>query len=230
MNAMLYTIKMRLLVPIHAVGTRFPGLERMLQRAVKLAFWTVTLQFSTHYVARRRDRAELARRAVVQPNALQADEPALLPGDAQADAAPSPNTATPSVSPPRKDLREAFLVQHGTALIHFPPVAAPDVTVIIPVYKGLADLQTCLRSLAVYREQEPSFDVILIDDCPAEPVLWAVPDSGGLSKLANGENLGSLLACNRAAASAQGRILCFLDSDTIVSRNWLQSRAIAYDP
>ncbi|NTU58003.1 MAG: glycosyltransferase [Chlorobiaceae bacterium] len=122
-----------------------------------------------------------------------------------------------------RDLREAFISLHGRAPIYFPPVDLPVVSVIIPVYRGLADLETCLRSLAVHLATEPSFEVILVDDCPDEPCLWAIPDSGGLLKLANSENLGFLLTCNRGAEHARGRHICFLNSDTIVSSGWLSS-------
>jgi GT2 family glycosyltransferase/glycosyltransferase involved in cell wall biosynthesis/SAM-dependent methyltransferase len=120
------------------------------------------------------------------------------------------------------DLREAFLAWHGAGPIHFPPMQSPKVSVIIPVYRGLQDLQACLRSLTANRETEPAFEVILVDDCPTEQTLWAIPTSGGLRKISNSENLGFLLSCNRGAAAARGEYLCFLNSDTIVSPGWLK--------
>lgn len=45
----------------------------------------------------------------------------------------------------------------------------------------------------------------------------------------NEENLGFLLSCNRGAAKARGRVLCFLNSDTIVSPGWLSSLVQALD-
>jgi len=130
---------------------------------------------------------------------------------------------------PRPNLREAFIAWCGNAAIDFPPVAAPEVSIIIPAHRGLADLETCLRSLSVHRATEPPFEVIVLDDCPDEPVLWAIPSSGGLIKIANEKNLGFLLTCNRGAAAARGRILCFLNSDTVVSAGWLRSLVEALD-
>jgi len=130
---------------------------------------------------------------------------------------------------PRPNLREAFIAWYGNAAIDFPPVAAPEVSIIIPAHRGLADLETCLRSLSVHRTTEPPFEVIVLDDCPDEPVLWAIPSSGGLIKIANEKNLGFLLTCNRGAAAARGRILCFLNSDTVVSAGWLRSLVEALD-
>jgi FkbM family methyltransferase len=230
MNAVLYSTTWRLLAPIRAAGTRFPNLARVLRRIVKLVFWTVTLQVSARFADRRRYRAELARAVGTQSEALRIQELALLSDKARLHVAPQAGTAIVSKAfPPHKDMRGAFLTRYGTEPIHFPPVATPDVTVIIPVYQGLADLQSCLRSLAVHREREPLFEVIVIDDCSVEPVLWAIPDSGGLNKLANPESLGFLLTCNRAASMARGRVLCFLHSDTIVSPDWLRSLVNALD-
>lgn len=129
--------------------------------------------------------------------------------------------ASPVTNP--RNLREAFLALHGDTAIYFPAVENPKVSVIIPAYRNLGDLETCLRSLAAHRSTEPSFEVIVIDDCPSEPVNWALPTSGGLIKLSNNENMGFLLTCNRGAKAARGAFLCFLNSDTIVSSGWLTS-------
>jgi GT2 family glycosyltransferase/glycosyltransferase involved in cell wall biosynthesis/SAM-dependent methyltransferase len=127
------------------------------------------------------------------------------------------------ISSPPVDLREAFMAWHGRAAIYFPPVTSPEVSVIIPAYRGAEELKACLRSLSANRATEPSFEVIVLDDCPDVPVLWDIPSSGGLVKISNEKNLGFLLTCNRGAAAARGRVLCFLNSDTIVSPGWLRS-------
>jgi glycosyltransferase involved in cell wall biosynthesis/GT2 family glycosyltransferase len=129
--------------------------------------------------------------------------------------------AAEALAPKPYDLREAFLAWYGKTAIYFPPVADPTVSIIIPVYGNLDHLETCLRSLAAHRSTEPPFEVVVVDDCPAEPVNWALPQSGGLIKISNSENLGFLLSCNRGAKAARGRFLCFLNSDTIVSPRWL---------
>ncbi len=130
------------------------------------------------------------------------------------------------------DLRRSFLDIFGQTEIFFPAVENPRVSVIIPAYKGLEDLLNCLRSLAAFRLTEPSFEIIIVDDCPAAPVNQDIPSSPGLIKLSNEENLGFLLTCNRGASVARGEYLCFLNSDTIVTPRWLATlvEALEDDP
>ena len=108
-------------------------------------------------------------------------------------------------------------------IITFSLIDPPDVSIIIHAYKGLDDLETCLRSLSYFQHTEPSFEVILIDDCPSEPVLDNIPDSVGLIKIANRQTLGFPLSCNAGAAVARGRHLCFLGSNANVSSGWLRA-------
>ncbi len=130
-----------------------------------------------------------------------------------------PSPVNPAAEPP--DLCAVFVSLFGDLPIHFPAVDDPTVSVIIPCFKGLTDVETCLRSLVRSLPSEPSFEVILVDDCPDEPVIQAISASPGLTKIANPENLGFLLTSNRGAANARGRFLCFLNSDTIVQPGWL---------
>lgn len=125
--------------------------------------------------------------------------------------------------------KDSLLDEFRGQPISFPYVDEPVVSVIIPVYRGLDDLHNCLRSLAAFIETEPALEVILVDDCPSEPVTHAIPDSGGLVKLFNRENLGFLLTCNRGAGRARGRYLCFLNSDTMVTKGWLRSLVEAFE-
>ncbi|NKC30246.1 methyltransferase domain-containing protein [Falsiroseomonas selenitidurans] len=220
----------RALGPLRWLGRRHPRTARWLGRGAKLLWWTATLQIGHRAMQWRRHRAAQRAQREAPPPA-----PALPPAPpAPAEARPviaAPPTL-PSLSPPihglgapppppRRDLQAEFFAAHGDLRIAFPAVEAPDVSVIIPAWRGLADLETCLRALVAAAADGPTFEVVLVDDDPSQPVLPQLPDSPGLLRLANAANLGFLRSCNRGAAAARGRHLCFLNSDTIVQPDWL---------
>ena len=94
---------------------------------------------------------------------------------------------------------------------------------MIPCFKALEELEVCLRSLVATLATEPPFEVILVDDGPDLQVVPSIPESPGLLRLCNNVNLGFLHTCNRGASSARGRVLCFLNTDTIVQPGWLRA-------
>lgn len=225
------TMSWRLTGPLRWLGRRHPRWARTLGRALKVLWWTATLQIGHRLLQWRMNRArlrlawsaELARtaEAPLASPAIRPPEPPSAPIGVRASQ--SGEASQPPLDPAASehDLRDAFLAQHGTLRIAFPAVEAPTVSVIIPAYRGLSDLEACLRSLVATRDPGPSFEVVLVDDDPTQPVLPAIPDSPGLIRLANRENQGFLRTCNRGAAEARGRYLCFLNSDTIVQPGWL---------
>src|SRR5208283_4853118 len=91
---------------------------------------------------------------------------------------------TPLALPPTVDPQPQNVPLGNDSRIEFPAVVSPEVSVIIPAYKGLSDVEACLRSISACRSAEPTFEVVLVDDCPAEPVLDGIPDSEGLVKIA----------------------------------------------
>lgn len=223
----------RIMRPIRSFRRKNPRLTRDITRVSNVVWWILTLQIGYH-IKEWHHRRRLRRAARKARQAALVQSPVVQSSVDQSSVVP-PSVVQPSVecqlpapevsqaAERTRDLRRAFLDWHGSAAIYFPPVEHPKVSVVIPVYKGLQALEDCLRSLAAHLETEPAFEVILVDDCPAEPVLWTIPESGGLRKISNSENLGFLLTCNRGAAVARGEYLCFLNSDTIVSARWLRS-------
>lgn len=99
----------------------------------------------------------------------------------------------------------------------------PSVSVIVPVYNGIAHLDAFFESLAAALPDQA--EVIVVDDCSAQPVLEAVPQlprAGEVICLRSETNLGNAGAVNRGFAVASGEILVQLNSDLV-----LDARCIA---
>lgn len=142
--------------------------------------------------------------------------------------AKSPTIASPPQRLEHDGARTLMLFLAGQT-IYFSSVENPEVTIIIPSYRDREWLLYCLRSLCACQSSSPTFEVIVIDDSPEHPTIGSIPDSPGLLKIQNDENIGFLRSCNKAVAHARGRALCFLNSDTIVTVGWLSSLLDALD-
>ena len=131
-----------------------------------------------------------------------------------------PNT---SPFPPREKLSSEDHQESHKPTINFIFNNLPDVSIVIPVYKESKNIDACLRSLYDCKDTGPSFEVILMGDFPSSSVLNTLPDTEGLIRVANRQNLGFLATCNAGADMARGRHLCFLSSDTMVRSGWLRA-------
>jgi GT2 family glycosyltransferase len=105
--------------------------------------------------------------------------------------------------------------------LSFPGASSPEVSVIVPVHGQLLHTAHCLRSL---RERWPAVpcEVVVADDLSPDGTAEALSAVPGLRLLRNGENLGFLRTCNRAAREARGtKAILFLNNDTEVTEGWL---------
>jgi GT2 family glycosyltransferase len=98
-------------------------------------------------------------------------------------------------------------------------------SIIIPVFNKVSYTQSCLEQLSTTLPQDFNGEIIVIDDASSDGTLallehWADKD-GRIKILRNPENVGFITSCNRAAESAQGDILIFLNNDTLPLSGWL---------
>jgi len=131
------------------------------------------------------------------------------------------------------------LLGRGSAKPAAPPVSHPiappvhPVDVIVPVYKGLADTQLCIRSVLA-APVRCVWRLIVINDCSPEPdvTAWlreAAAQDERITLLENEENLGFVATVNRGMQHSGENDVLLLNSDTEVANDWLDRiRAAAY--
>ena len=104
----------------------------------------------------------------------------------------------------------------------FPECPFPQVSIIIPVYNKFLYTFNCLKSLQKYLSNSISFEVIVVDDNSSDETQEYLSYSSTIQLVVNEQNLGFIHSCNRGAARAKGKYLCFLNNDTQVLPGWLE--------
>ena len=108
------------------------------------------------------------------------------------------------------------------------------ITIIVPVYGGLAYTARCLESVLRHAATtRVPFEMVVIDDAsPDQPVrdlvdqFAATPAIVPITALHNDENLGFVRTVNRGLRQAVGDVV-ILNSDTAVTEGWLDKMAAA---
>lgn len=96
-----------------------------------------------------------------------------------------------------------------------------DASIIVPVHNNLVDTILCIASLLEH-ECDASYEIIVADDASTDATSKTIPLIGGVVKhVHQNKNLGFLLNCNAAAAKATGKVVVFLNNDTLVLPCWL---------
>ncbi|MGL5832578.1 MAG: tetratricopeptide repeat protein, partial [Waterburya sp.] len=99
-------------------------------------------------------------------------------------------------------------------LLELPCNAAPQVSIIIPVYNQIDYTFQCLCSLVEEISSKLAFEVIVINDCSTDQTVTILEQVKGLKRIDNAENLGFIHSCNRGIVAAQGEYIYFLNNDT----------------
>jgi len=106
--------------------------------------------------------------------------------------------------------------------IRVPHAPRPIVSVIVPTYGQVEYTLRCLASIAAH-PPAAAIEVLVIDDACPDPSVACLDRVGGIRLLRNVANQGFIRSCNVAARMAQGRWLLFLNNDTQVLPDWLDS-------
>ena len=123
---------------------------------------------------------------------------------------------------------QQFALFEDDSPITLPRIEAPEVSIVIPVHGQHRFTYSCVRSIV---EQTPDvrFEVILVDDASPEPASIALAHVDGLRLIRNDANVGFIASCNRGAREARGKVLVFLNNDTLVTAGWLPALLSALD-
>ncbi len=112
-----------------------------------------------------------------------------------------------------------------------PPAEIPFVSVVVATRDRPDALRRCLDSIE--RLDYPSFEVIVVDNCPssataADVVARLRPARGALHYVRE-DVPGLAHAHNRGLRDARGDIVAFTDDDVVVDRRWLDAIVDAFD-
>ncbi len=98
----------------------------------------------------------------------------------------------------------------------------PLVSIIIPVYNQFNYTHACLKSIFQSVKRVP-YEIIIADDCSTDNTVNIGSYISGINVIKTQRNMRFLGNCNNAAQYAKGKYLLFLNNDTQVQSDWLES-------
>lgn len=95
-------------------------------------------------------------------------------------------------------------------------------SIIILTYNQLYLTKQCLES--IYRHtNEEDIEIIIVDNGSTDGTIDYLKSKSALRTIFNKDNLGFAKGCNQGLDIATGDTILFLNNDTIVTHNWLDS-------
>lgn len=99
---------------------------------------------------------------------------------------------------------------------------APAVSVIVPHYNDLANLERCMGLLAAQTLPRNQFEVVVADNNSRCGLSEVKRVCGGMARVISAPIQGAGAARNTAVEASRGRVLAFIDSDCRPSPAWLE--------
>lgn len=112
--------------------------------------------------------------------------------------------------------------------LEFPRVAAPLVSIVIPVHNKVLVTFNCLASLLLAYNRA-TFEVIVVDDGSIDDTLRLPALIKGVSFLRHDKAQGFVKSCNDGATNARGKYICMLNNDTEVTTGWIDELVHVFD-
>ncbi|MGL6340111.1 MAG: glycosyltransferase, partial [Waterburya sp.] len=99
----------------------------------------------------------------------------------------------------------------------------PEVSIIIPVYNQLGYTLKCLKAIAINLAKTTLVEIIIIDDCSTDQTSEILETITAITLIKQQSNQGFINSCNQGASVAKGKYLYFLNNDTEIQPNCLES-------
>ena len=96
----------------------------------------------------------------------------------------------------------------------------PLVSIIIPAYKKLENINKCINSI-VRENSHLSYEIIIAYDILTDLKKYINISFSNIYAIKNEKEYGIVLNCNKAANLARGNYILFLDNDVQVQKGWL---------
>ena len=108
--------------------------------------------------------------------------------------------------------------------ISFRKANNPEISIIIPVFNKWEFTYSCLASLKENIERELAYEIIIVDNASSDRTPIIIKNKfKNIHYLRNKKNLGFVGGCNLGASHSHGKYIVFLNNDTIIKKNWLES-------
>lgn len=122
----------------------------------------------------------------------------------------------------KKIIRKVITPSVYRKKIVIPTYAKPKVSIVIPVYNEFDYTYGCIKSL-VEKIKNVSYEIIVGDDESTDDTKNIKRFIKNIKVNKNHSEHGFLMNCNRAAKLAKGDYIVFLNNDTLVMDEWLES-------
>lgn len=185
----------RITAPLRAMGIAAPALARLTRRAVKLAWWTLTLQLHTRLNAYWKRSGIRIDEAIFRKLArFGLKESPLVVGNLvrRSRASPEPK--------PRLD----------------------NVDIVICVHNAIDDVKRCLES--IIQHTLPPYSIIIVDDGSSAPTRTYLDEfvfAHGATLVRHEVAKGYTFAANAGLRASSAPFVVLLNSDTEVTGAWL---------